>query len=95
MMGRCKSWTLDSGVDSWTGLWTEIWTENWTDAYLTLPVCHSQHLTVLKCPRPWLVATLKTCSMHVSILKIIHALPESIVGFGDMTEWPRVSNWLV
>ena len=22
--GMCKSWTLDSGLDSWTGLWTGL-----------------------------------------------------------------------
>ena len=30
--GKCKTWTVDSGLDSWTGLWTEIWTRFWTDA---------------------------------------------------------------
>ena len=29
--GWCKSWTLDSGLDSRTGLWTEIWTGFWTE----------------------------------------------------------------
>ena len=32
LMGKCKTWTVDSGLDSWTGLWTEIWTRFWTDA---------------------------------------------------------------
>ena len=27
LVGKCKSWTLDS----WTGFWTEIWTGFWTD----------------------------------------------------------------
>ena len=30
-LGWCKTWTLDSGLDSWTGLWTETWTGFWTD----------------------------------------------------------------
>ena len=56
--GRCKSWTLDSGLDLWSGLWaelwTEIWTENWTYAHFTLPICHSQDLKLLlKWPWPW------------------------------------------
>ena len=32
--GKCKTWTLDSGLDSWTGLWTAIWAGFWTDAEL-------------------------------------------------------------
>ena len=37
-MGRCKTWTLDSGLDSWTGLWTETWTNFWTESLMVMTI---------------------------------------------------------
>ena len=30
--GKCKSWTVDSGLDCGLDSWTEIWTRFWTNA---------------------------------------------------------------
>ena len=50
-MGKCKTWTLDCGLDSWTGLWTDIWTDRARfddDRFQpkrTLAVCDSRKLS--------------------------------------------------
>ena len=51
--GKCKTWTLDSGLDSWTGLWTEI---IGLDFGLMLN-CHFQQKNSLGGHRLWIECT--------------------------------------
>ena len=55
VMGWCKSWTLESRLDSWTGLWTDIWTGFQTEKVPNddLFRLYSQYLGEESCDQDW------------------------------------------